>query len=279
MKIFITGSDGQLGFELSEVLKDEQLFLGRKAEHDITHETIMHQIQEFHPDVVIHAAAYTDVDGCEKNRDLAHRVNAVGTSHVALATQKCGAKLFYISTDYVFSGRKRTPYEETDNPRPINVYGQSKLEGELFVQQCGWRYVILRTAWLYGRRGKNFVRTILGKAAQDEELRVVDDQVGCPTYARDLAQVISAMIPLEAYGLYHAAGQGSCSWFEFAGEILRLAGYNNRLKPIKSWEIDRPARRPRYSVLSQQKLNALGISLRPWKIALADYIQEVIRDS
>jgi len=273
MKIFITGSGGQLGYELTEVLKEEELFLGREPEHDVTNEKIIAQIQGFHPEVVIHAAAYTDVDGCEKNRDLAHRVNAVGAFHVGQAAQKCEAKLVYISTDYVFNGRKRTPYLETDNPQPINVYGQSKLEGEQFVQQCGGRHVILRTAWLYGRRGKNFIRTILNKAAQGEELRVVDDQVGSPTYAKDLAQAISIIIRRETYGLYHAAGGGACSWYELAQEILRLAGYNNRLVPIKSWELDRPARRPRYSVLGQQKLNELGIRLRPWQEALANFMK------
>ncbi len=273
-RIFITGSDGQLGCELTDVLKDEQLFLGKEPEHDITQEKIIKQIQDFQPHVVIHAAAYTDVDGCEKNRDQAHQVNAVGTYYVAQAAQKCCAKLVYISTDYVFSGRKRTPYVERDNTHPINVYGQSKLEGEQFVQQCGGRYVILRTSWLYGRTGKNFVRTILNKAVQGEELRVVDDQIGSPTYAKDLAKAISTIIRKETYGLYHAAGQGSCSWYEFTLEILRLAGHNTRLIPIKSWELGRPARRPRYSVLGQQKLNELGIRLRPWQEALADFLME-----
>ena len=277
MRIFITGSDGQLGHELAQVLGSEELFLGREPDQDITHVKILDQISSFRPQGVIHAAAYTDVDGCEKNRDLAHRVNAVGTHQVAQATEKSGAKMVYISTDYVFSGRKRKPYTETDTPSPINVYGQSKWEGEQFVQQTCSRHVILRTSWLYGRVGKNFVRTILNKSTQEAELRVVDDQVGCPTYAKDLAEVISVIMKQDVYGLYHAAGQGTCSWFEFAEEILKLAGISKKVIAMGTQELKRPARRPRYSVLSQKKLNGLGISLRNWKEALQEFMTTEIR--
>ncbi len=272
MKIFITGSDGQLGYELTEVLKGEDLLLGKEPEQDVTDEKIMDQICNFRPDVVIHAAAYTDVDGCEKNRELAHKVNAIGTHQVARAAEKSGAKMVYISTDYVFSGRKRSPYVETDPPHPLNVYGQSKWEGEQFVEQACSRYLILRTSWLYGRAGKNFVKTILNKATQEEELRVVNDQVGCPTYARDFAVAIAAIIKTEAFGLYHVAGQGTCSWFEFAEEAIRLSGISKKVVPIGSKDLNRPAKRPRYSALSQQKLNGLGIYLRPWREALQEFI-------
>ena len=275
MRIFFTGSEGQLGHELAEVLKGEELLLGRRPEQDITDEKIITQIHEFRPDVVIHAAAYTDVDGCENSRNLAHRVNAVGTHHVAGAAEKSGAMLVYISTDYVFSGLKRSPYVETDNPHPINVYGQSKLEGEQFVRQSCSRYVVLRTSWLYGRTGKNFVGTIINMAAQKDELRVVDDQIGCPTYAKDLAGAIAAIIQMEAYGLYHAAGQGVCSWFEFAEEILKLAGISKKVIPISSQKLNRAARRPRNSALSKQRINSLGIRLRPWQEALDEHIKTV----
>ena len=273
MRIFITGSNGQLGHELAEVLEGEDLLLGRRPEQDITNEKIIPEIIDFRPKVVIHAAAYTDVDGCEENRNLAHQINAVGTHYVAEAAEKAVAKLVYISTDYVFSGRKRSLYVETDNPHPINVYGQSKLEGEQFVQQTCSRYVILRTSWLYGRVGKNFVRTVLNLSAQEDELRVVNDQVGCPTYAKDLAGAIGAIIPEEVYGLFHAAGQGTCSWFEFAEEILKMAAISKEVIGIISQQLNRPARRPRNSALSQQKLNGLGIRLRPWQEALEDYIK------
>jgi dTDP-4-dehydrorhamnose reductase len=279
MRIFITGSEGQLGQELAEVLKNQETFLGKELEQDITDEKIIGQIHDFRPEVVIHAAAYTDVDGCEKDRELAHKVNAIGAHHVARAAEKSGAKMVYISTDYVFRGRKRTPYVETDTPGPLNVYGQSKWEGEQFVQQSSSRYVILRTSWLYGRVGKNFVRTVLSKAAQQAELRVVNDQVGCPTNARDLAVAIGAIIKLEAYGLYHAAGEGHCSWFEFAEKILKLAGISKEVIPMSSRELNRPARRPRYSVLSQKKLNGLGIALRPWPEALEEFIETEIRST
>jgi dTDP-4-dehydrorhamnose reductase len=272
MRIFITGSDGQLGCELTEVLKGEDLLPGKEPEQDITDEKIMVQICDFRPEVVIHAAAYTDVDGCEKNRDLAHKVNAIGTHHVARAAEKSGAKMVYISTDYVFSGRKRSPYVESDSPHPLNVYGQSKWEGEQFVEQACSRYLVLRTSWLYGRVGKNFVKTILNKATQGEELRVVNDQVGCPTYAKDLAMAIAALIKKEAFGLYHAAGQGTCSWFEFAEEAIKLSGISKKVAPIGSKNLNRPARRPRYSALNPQKLNGLGIYLRPWRDALQECI-------
>lgn len=272
MRIFITGSDGQLGHELTEVLKGEDLLPGKEPEQDITDEKIMTQICDFRPEVVIHAAAYTDVDGCEKNRDLAHKVNAIGTHQVARAAEKSGAKMVYISTDYVFSGRKRSPYVESDSPHPLNVYGQSKWEGEQFVEQACSRYLVLRTSWLYGRVGKNFVKTILSKATQGEELRVVNDQVGCPTYARDLAVAIAALIKKEAFGLYHAAGQGTCSWFEFAEEAVKLSGISKKVAPIGSKNLNRPARRPRYSALNPQKLNGLGIYLRPWRDALQEFI-------
>jgi dTDP-4-dehydrorhamnose reductase len=279
MRIFITGSDGQLGYELVQILSNEDLYLGKEPDQDITDEKIIEQICQFRPQAVIHAAAYTDVDGCEKNRELAHKVNAVGTHQVAQAAEKSGSKMVYISTDYVFSGRKRKPYTELDAPSPINAYGQSKWEGEQFVQQTCSRYVTLRTSWLYGRVGKNFVRTILNKSSEETELRVVDDQLGCPTYAKDLAGVISVIIKQDVYGLYHAAGEGSCSWFEFAAEILKLAGISKKVFAISSQELKRPARRPHYSVLSQKKLNELGISLRNWKDALQEFMTDIVKGS
>jgi dTDP-4-dehydrorhamnose reductase len=276
MRIFITGSTGQLGHELAEVLKQEDLLLSKRPEHDITDEKITTQIQDFRPDIVIHAAAYTDVDGCEKNRDLAHRVNAIGTHYVAMGAEKCGAKLIYLSTDYVFNGRNRKPYEETDDPHPINVYGQTKWEGEQFVEQSCPRHVIVRTSWVYGQIGKSFVKTILSKAAHEQELQVVKDQMGCPTNAKDLAVAIAGIIHKDVYGLFHAAGKGACSWYDFAAAIVSIAGRQTRVIPINSWEIDQPAKRPRNSVLSQDKLNRLGISLRDWEEALREYIGESV---
>ena len=281
MRIFITGAAGQLGHELSGLLRGSELLLGQRPEYDITDERIVERICDFHPNIVIHAAAYTDVDGCEKNRALAHQVNAVGTYHVAAGAEKCRAKLVYLSTDYVFKGEKDTPYVETDDPAPLNIYGQSKWEGEQFVRQSCSRHIILRTSWVYGSAGRNFVKTILEKASQavdpsgeaGGDLRVVHDQVGCPTYAKDLAQAISAIIELEAYGIYHAAGQGSCSWYEFSLEILRLAGLRKKVVPIDTSEMPRPARRPRHSVLCREKLNGLGIYLRPWQEALGEFIR------
>jgi len=286
-KIIITGARGMLGMELCKMLSanNEILGIGRTsailssiqvvAADIIQPKVITQAICDFSPDIVIHAAAYTDVDGCELNPDKAHLVNGVGTKNVAIACQKCCAKLVYMSTDYVFDGEKTSPYNEDDVPNPINIYGQSKLEGERYVTELLDEWFIVRAAWLFGKGGKNFVDTILQLAKQKDELRVVKDQVGCPTYCVDLAKEISRLIATEEYGIYHITNKGYCSWYKFACEIVKIAGFDLvKVIPITSRELCRPARRPCNSVLAHHRLqHTIGDNMPTWQDALKRYIE------
>ncbi|MGB9301319.1 MAG: dTDP-4-dehydrorhamnose reductase, partial [Anaerolineae bacterium] len=211
MRIVITGALGQLGRSLQEVLQGHELLLLDLPEHDVTDPGIISAIGSYQPDVVIHAAAMTDVDGCELDPDSAYRINALGTRNVADACQTCHAALLYVSTDYVFDGTKGEPYLEFDDPNPLSVYGRSKLAGEVLVRDLLTRYYIVRTAWLYGPGGRNFVTKILGLAAHREDLSVVTTEVGSPTYAPDLAEAIARLIEHPLYGTYHLVNEGSCS--------------------------------------------------------------------
>jgi dTDP-4-dehydrorhamnose reductase len=272
VRIFITGATGQLGLALQRVLADHELTAPPEAEADITQAAIVERIAASRPDVVIHAAAYTDVDGAEADPDRAYAVNADGSRRVAQAAAKSGARMIAISTDYVYDGAKTTPYREDDPVAPLGVYGASKLAGERETLAAKPDAVILRTAWLYGE-GKNFVRTILRVAAERDELRIVSDQVGSPTWAEDLARAVRAVLDVRATGIYHAVNSGSCSWHEFAVTILRSAGLERRVIPISTAELARPAKRPARSVLDCAKLAALGIRMRPWQDALAEYLR------
>jgi len=226
------------------------------------------------PDVVIHTAAFTAVDECETRRELAFQVNAQGTRHVALACRDQKVPLLYISTDYVFDGEKPSPYREDDAPRPINVYGQSKLQGEQHVRTLVGHFWIVRTSWLFGPKGRNFVRAILEKARRDRMLRVVDDQVGAPTYTADLAEKLEQIIERGGTGIYHVTNQGFCSWFEFAEEILRQAGLSQvAVTPMPSSASERPAPRPKNSRLANSRLESEGLGLLPpWQDALRRYL-------
>lgn len=279
MKIIITGGRGQLGRELAGVLLEagghEVISPGRQ-ELDVTRmEEVIWAFKAFAPEVVIHAAAATNVDRCELDHDWAYLVNALGTRNVAAAAAVVGAKLVYISTDYVFNGRAGRPYTEFDTPDPINIYGKSKLAGERYAAELCPRYFIVRTSWLYGRHGKNFVKTMLDLAGKRDEIAVVDDQVGSPTYAGDLARFIAGLIETELYGIYHASNGGECSWFDFAREIFRLAGLDHvRVRPISSAELNRPAPRPAYSVLDNYCIRLQGLpDLRHWQEALLDFLK------
>jgi dTDP-4-dehydrorhamnose reductase len=275
MRIFITGADGQLGSELRRVLHDQTLVLGIWPEFDLEKPEAERYIVEAWPDVVIHAAAYTNVDQAEREPDRAMRINADGTRRVAQAAAEVGAKLVYLSTDYVFDGRKRAPYEETDEPHPINAYGRSKLQGEREAFAHCPNTLVIRTSWLYGPTGKNFVRTILQLATEQPVLRVVADQRGCPTHAGDLAGALRRVLPLDLRGILHIAGAGDCTWHEFAREIVSLMGFSAQVEPITTDESRRPARRPAYSVLSCRRLNDAGVSMPHWKEALSRFMQEV----
>ncbi len=275
MRILITGADGQLGTELRRVLAAHTLIPKMWPEFDLLKPDAEQQIVDARPEVVIHAAAYTDVEGAEREPDLAMAVNGEGTGRVASAAVRCGARLFCLSTDYVFDGAKGAPYEETDQPHALNAYGRSKLEGErLALARCS-RTVVVRTSWLYGAQGKNFVKTILGRAAKEPELFVVSDQHGSPTQAGDLATAIGRMLPLELPGIVHASGSGSCSWHEFASAIVALAGLPARVHAITTAESRTRVVRPPHSVLANRVLAARGIVLPHWKDALARFLAEI----
>ncbi len=275
MRILITGADGQLGCELQPVLTEHKLVLGVWPEFDLLKADAERYVYEAKPDVIIHAAAYTDVEGAEREPDLAMAVNAEGTERVARAAGKIGARLICLSTDYVFDGRKATPYEETDRPNPLNAYGRSKLEGERRALAHCSNTLIVRTAWLYGLQGKNFVRTIMQRAVEQPTLRVVADQRGSPTHAGDLATAIARIVKTDLRGIAHATGAGDCTWHEFACEIVSLMGLSVPVRPITSEEARRAAVRPLYTVLANLVLAGAGITMPHWKDALTRFMREV----
>lgn len=278
-KILITGANGQLGHDLTEILKkDYNVMAVSRHEMDVVKpDEVVATFTLFEPNIVIHPAAYTKVDACEEDPEKAFLVNAMGTQNLALACEEFGSLMVYISTDYVFDGTKGTPYREYDHPHPINVYGESKLLGEEYVKQLLIRHFIIRTSWLVGKRGSNFVKTIANLARERKELSVVNDQFGRPTFTSDLAAAIRQLIETPYYGLYHVTNQGATSWFEFAEEILRQTGQLSgmTLKPQGSAELDRPAKRPSYSVLDDFIWRVRGFApMRDWKVALAEYLQD-----
>lgn len=293
VKILITGSSGMLGRDLCEVLgkghevvgldvsgcKLEASGCARFYETDITDAAAIGSIfDKEKPDVVIHAAAWADVDGCELDPEKAYKVNADGTRNIAEAAAVQKAPMVYISTDFVFNGKKDTPYTEDDECNPINVYGKSKLDGEKAVQEAAADYMILRTSWLYGPGGKNFVDTIVVKSGEGKPLKIVDDQTGSPTYTRDLAETLNSLISSGVSGersLYNACGSGACTWYGFAVKIKELVPRMKDavIEPISSDELGRPAERPRYSVLDNSRLREkLSRDIRPWDKALEEYI-------
>jgi dTDP-4-dehydrorhamnose reductase len=229
------------------------------------------------PELVIHLAAYTDVDGCEANPLMAEETNSTGTRNVATACAEIGAAMLYVSTDYVFDGTKNGAYLEDDPPNPISLYGNSKWLGEQHVRAILKRYFIARSSWLYGPNGKNFVSTILRVAHQQKLLRVVNDQHGSPTYTRHLSLKIAELAATQAYGVYHTTGSGTCSWFEFAQTILELWPVEGvQVLAISSDQLGRAARRPANSVLENRALKQAHLELMPhWKVALAEYLDEI----
>jgi dTDP-4-dehydrorhamnose reductase len=272
MKILLLGSDGMLGSELFSLLKTDHEVVGKDIQDfDITlADDCRRLVEESRPEIVINAAAYTDVDGCETDRDKCFAVNAVGVKNVALACRDADVKIVHFGTDYIFDGTDGIPYKEDDFCRPLNVYGESKLAGERYLLALSNNYLLVRTAWLYGVRGKNFVLTILEKAKELRQLKVVDDQTGSPTYTYDLAQAVLRLVEERRRGIFHVTNKGSCSWYEFAKAIKKYAGLADvEILPIKSDELRRPAKRPCYSVLDGSKFyKTTGITLRSWRMAL-----------
>ncbi len=276
MRILVMGHKGMLGSDLLEVLgRGHEVSGVDQGEFDITSAgDCIRVVEEFAPDAIVNAAAYTDVDGCESNRDLCFAVNAEGVRNVALACKGRNTKIVHYSTDYVFDGTKGKPYLEDDPCRPINVYGESKRRGEEILIEATSDHVLIRTAWLYGRQGKNFVKAILVKARDEGKLRVVDDQVGSPTCSLDLAQATKLLLERDCRGIYHVTNRGVCSWYRFAGKILEIAQMPDvTIEPIRSHEINRKAKRPAYSVLSNRRfMEATQKAMRPWQVALNEYL-------
>lgn len=274
MKILITGAYGMLGSDLREVLKNQELIVTGSKDLDITdEEKVIDFICENSPDLVINAAAYTAVDDCETNYDDAYAVNALGPKNLAIACNKQDIPLIHISTDYVFDGSKRTPLIETDKLGPQSAYGKTKLAGEKFIQENTDKYFILRTAWLYGLHGNNFVKTMLELAENHDEITVVHDQVGSPTYSFDLAVATTNLLFSDKYGIYHVTNDGACSWCEFAKLIFELSDVDVKVIPVTTEEFPRPAPRPHYSVLDNKKWNSSGfVPMRTYKEALSEYL-------
>jgi len=277
VRVLVTGAKGQLGVELLDVLRREHDVVGLDVpELDITKSEATRVIADARPAWVVHAAAWTDVDGCERDPERANLVNGEGTRRVAEACRAVGAGLVYLSTDYVFDGRKGAPYLETDPVSPLSAYARSKVAGEEAVRAVAPRWTIARTAWLFGVSGKNFVKTIVEKAAAGGPLRVVDDQVGSPTYARDLAEAIAQLVSRGLTGTYHLTNAGSCSWYAFTHAIVEEAGLSHvAVTPMTTAELGRPAPRPALSVLANHAWVAAGMRpLRPWREALSAMLAE-----
>ncbi|OFW06748.1 MAG: dTDP-4-dehydrorhamnose reductase [Acidobacteria bacterium RIFCSPLOWO2_12_FULL_59_11] len=279
MRVAITGAGGMLGKDLAPLLaKSHEVLALHHAACDITEEAaVLRVFREWQPNLAVNCAAFTDVDGCEREPERAFAINAHGAGNVARAAAKAGARLFHISTDYVFDGAKRIPYQEADATNAINIYGQSKLEGErevLNIESEGGKALVIRTSWLYGLQGANFVEKILQAAQTQRELEVVADQVGCPTWTMHLAQKIAKLIETEATGILHAAGSGECTRYEFARAIVEKLPKPVKVTPIDSTKINRPAKRPPYSVLDCRRLEELGLARMPhWRQALEEYFQ------
>ncbi|MBR5503480.1 MAG: dTDP-4-dehydrorhamnose reductase [Methanobrevibacter sp.] len=278
MKILITGAYGMLGSDLREVLKSHELIVTGSKDLDITDkEKVIEFICENSPEMVINAAAYTAVDDCESNYDDAYAVNAIGPCNLAIACNKLDIPLIHVSTDYVFDGLKTTPLVEDDNLGPKSAYGKTKLEGEKLIQENCEKFFILRTAWLYGVNGGNFVSTMLNLSKEHDELTVVNDQVGSPTFSLDLAKAISELLESDKYGIYHLTNEGECSWYEFSLDIFKAAGIDVKVRPVSTDEFPRPAPRPSYSVLSNEKWKNAGFApMRNYKEALEEYLRMIV---
>ena len=291
MKILITGSKGQLGKELQDIIKSGRAEIGKVSdiikesevialdvvELDITNfEQVKNKISDLKPDVVMNCAAATNVDGCENNEEFAFKVNSIGPRNLAIASEEIGAKFVQVSTDYVFSGDSDKPLTEYDLTAPNSVYGKTKLLGENYVKEFSSKYFIVRTAWLYGYVGHNFVYTMRKLGKEKDMITVVNDQKGNPTHANDLAYHILKLIQTEEYGVYHCTGKGECTWYDFAKMIIELSGEKCEVKPCTSEEYKTPAKRPEYSSLDNMMLrNTIGDEMRDWKDAIKSFVEKL----
>lgn len=291
MNILVTGSNGQLGNEIKSIVNSGKSEIGDDFKYlksskfnyididelDITIlKDVIKYVTSGNYDVIINCAAYTNVNGCESNIDTAFKVNSIGPRNLAIAAQKVGAKLIHVSTDYVFEGNGTQPYREWDSKLPQSVYGKTKALGEDYVSSFCTRYFIVRTAWLYGYVGGNFVKTMIKLAKEKGEVKVVNDQRGNPTNANDLAHHLLKLASTEEYGIYNCTGKGECSWYEFAKKIIEFAGIDAKVTPCTTKEFPTPARRPEFSSLDNLMLRCtIGDQMRDWEEALKEYISKV----
>jgi dTDP-4-dehydrorhamnose reductase len=279
MKILITGSDGLVGTNILPDLSSQfDIVPVTEGQWDILDKKMGEEIIRAHqPDVLINLAAITNVDGCEDEAELAYRVNAEGAGLLADLCKENNVKLLHFSTDYVFDGMGTRPYTEEDTPNPLSVYGRSKLLGEQKILESYPSSLIVRTEWIYGRGGENFITKVTRAAREKGRAEVVDDQTGSPTFAQDLAEPVRALLTRNRSGIYHVTNGGACTWFQFAKEIFSILGIDVPCLPVSSTQIQRKARRPAYSVLDCSKLKRdTGLSLRPWQEALRQYLAELL---
>ena len=279
MRVLVTGVKGQLGYDVvKELNKRGHIAIGTDIEEmDITDaENVDKVIKESSPEAVIHCAAYTAVDAAEDNEALCRKINSDGTQNIANVCQELDIKMIYISTDYVFDGEGEKPWEPEDDRTPLNVYGQTKYEGELAVQNTLDKFFIVRIAWVFGVNGKNFIKTMLNLGKTRDSLTVVNDQFGSPTYTYDLARLLVDMVETDKYGIYHATNEGICTWYEFACEIFKQAGMNVKVSPVSADEYPAKAKRPSNSRMSKEKLTENGFEKLPtWQDALGRYLKEI----
>lgn len=279
MKVFVTGVKGQLGYDVMNELEKQGLEgIGVDIdEMDITDaDQVNKVIKESAPDAVIHCAAYTAVDAAEDNEEICRKVNAQGTENIAKVCEELDIKMMYISTDYVFNGQGERPWEPDDEREPLNVYGQTKYEGELAIEEHVKKFFTVRIAWVFGVNGKNFIKTMLNLGKTHDHLTVVNDQTGSPTYTYDLARLLVDMIQTDKYGRYHATNEGLCTWYEFACEIFKQAGMDVSVAPVSSDEYPAKAKRPSNSRMDKSKLTANGFTPLPtWQDALSRYLKEI----
>ncbi len=282
MRVLVTGACGMLGSLVVEALGaghhviPTDIIDGCETMNIVDTNSVFDTINRTRPDLVIHCAAMTDVDGCERDPDSAFKVNAVGAWNIAAACASIDCAIAYVSTDYVFNGEADRPYTEFDQTNPINVYGASKLAGEMAVRELCRKHYVVRTSWLFAPHGKNFAKSILAAAETRDELKVVADQYGSPTYAKDLAGFLASLVGSPLYGVYHYTNAGGCSWYDFAKCIIETAGKTNvKVVPINSDEWPTPTRRPKYSVLRHYRMELLGRDdARPWQEAVAEFVKD-----
>lgn len=288
MKVLITGAKGQLGKQITNILKNGQSEIGKipteyenveiiGVDVDVLDITDINAVRSYltniKPEIIINCAAYTNVDACESNEDLAFKINALGPRNLAIIANEVNAKLVHVSTDYVFSGEGTVPFKEYDETVPVSVYGKTKLAGEKFVREIADKYYIIRTAWLYGYEGSNFVYTIIKAGKEKGYLTVVDDQRGNPTNAEDLAHHMLKVAVTEEYGTYHCTGTGECSWYDFASKIIEFSNIECKVDPVTSNDYVRVAKRPSYSSLDNMMLRVtVGDEMRNWEEALKVFI-------